>query len=189
MDALADIFASAAGERWTNTQSHTLQRELLFSGFRYLDSVKLIYNWENRFMAVNYNLQIVSVIPTDKTYFEETGDCKFSLECTQKGLRGKRNYIWKNKQWNGGSKKLAAYQKRLGNSLILDRLNALDIMEMEIEHHGGSDCWTISCESIIGSATWLLIPPVLSMITPKKEECVKLMELFELLADAVANNV
>lgn len=187
--ALADMFAAAAGENWTRTESHTLQRKLLFSGFRYLDSLKLIYNWENRFLSVNYNLQMVSVIPTDTIHFEETDDCRFSLECTQSGLRGKRNYTWKNKQWNGDSKKLAAYQERLNNPLILDRLNALDIMEMEIEHRDGSDCWRISCESLIGSATWLLIPPVFSMITPKKEECVKFLELFELLADAVANNV
>ena len=62
-------------------------------------------------------------------------------------------------------------------------------MEMKIWHEEGSGYWRISCESIIGSATWLLIPPVLSMIAPKKEECIMLLELFEMLGDAVANNV
>ena len=72
---------------------------------------------------------------------------------------------------------------------IIDRLNTLDIMEMEIRHEDNSGYFQVSCESLIGSATWMLIPPVLSMITPKREECIKFLELFELLADAVANNM
>ena len=68
------------------------------------------------------------------------------------------------------------------------RLDALDIMELELRHAEGQDSWTISCESLIGSATWVLLPPVFSMITPKKSECIQFVELFELLADAVVNN-
>ncbi len=41
---------------------------------------------------------------------------------------------------------------------------------------------------MIGSATWILIPPVLTMITPKPQECYKFLELYELLGDAVVNN-
>lgn len=187
--ALAAMFQAAAGERWVKTEAGVLQRKLIFSGFQYLDSLKLIYNWENRFMSVNYNLQMVSIVPTDSTRFEETKDCIFSLKCTQGGLKGKRNYSWNCGQWAGESAKLAAYLERLGNPLIIDRLNTLDIMEMELRHDDDSGYWRISCESLIGSATWMLIPPVLSMIAPKKEECIKFLELFELLADAVANNI
>jgi len=187
--ALAEMLKAAAGERWIRTEAGVLQRKLVFSGFQYLDSLKLLYNWENRFLSVNYNLQMVSIIPADSARFEETKDCMFSLKCTQSGLKGKRNYSWNCKQWKGDSAKLAAYQERLSNPLIIERLNTLDIMEMEIRHEDGSGHWQISCESLIGSATWMLIPPVLSMITPKKEECIKFLELFELLADAVANNM
>lgn len=187
--ALAEMFKTAAGEHWIRTETGTLQRTLTFSGFRYLNSLRLIYNWENRFLSVNYNLQMVSVAPVDKARFEETGNCVLSLRCTQRGLRGKREYAWDSKRWEGGDDQLAACRERLGNPLILDRLNALDLMEMEIRHDDGSGTWQISCESLIGSATWMLIPPVLSMITPKREECVKFLELLELLADAVANNI
>ena len=187
--ALAEMFKAAAGDRWSRTEASVLQRKLVFSGFQYLNSLKLIYNWENRFLSVNYNLQMVSIVPTDSTRFEETKDCHFSLKCTQSGLKGKRNYSWNCIQWKGDSAKLAAYQDRLSNPLIIDRLNTLDIMEMEIRHEDNSGYFQVSCESLIGSATWMLIPPVLSMITPKREECIKFLELFELLADAVANNM
>lgn len=186
---LAQMLAAAAGENWRETESETLRRTLRFTGFRYLKFLQLIYNWENRFLSVNYNLQLLSEIPTDSIHFREVHDCRFSLKCTQSGLRGKRTYAWESTQWNGEVAQLAAYQRRLCHPLILERLNTLDIMEMKIWHEEGSGYWRISCESIIGSATWLLIPPVLSMIAPKKEECIMLLELFEMLGDAVANNV
>ena len=189
ISALADLFKGAVGEHWVKTESDVLQRELFFSGFQYLDSLKLIYNWENRFMSVNYNLQMLSVVPTNNSRFEKTRGCLFTLSCTQSGLRGKRNYSWNCKRWEDSEEKLAAYLERLSNPLITDRLNALDVMEMEIKHDDDWDYWRISCESLIGSATWILVPPILSMITPKKEECIKFIELFELLADAVANNM
>lgn len=182
------MFKSAAGERWERTEAGVLQRKVVFSGFQYLDSLQLIYNWENRFTAVNYNLQMLSAIPTDPARFEETHDCLFTLSCTQRGLKGKRKYTWNCKQWGADEAKLIAYQERLNNPLITERLDALDIMEMELRHNDGQDYWRISCESLIGSATWILIPPVMSMITPKKEECIKFLELFELVADAIANN-
>lgn len=188
LSTLADIFKLAAGERWQETRKGTLQRTLRLSGFRYLDALQLVYNWENRFMAVNYNLQMASLIHTEGTPFEEVGDCAFSLRCTQRGLKGERTYTWNCGQWSAEDETLAAYQERLSNPLITKRLDALDIFEMEIRHQKGSDQWSVSCESLIGSATWILIPPLLTMIVPKKEECIQFMELFELVADAVANN-
>lgn len=188
VSALADLFKAAAGDRWERTRLDTLQRKLFFSGFHYLDSLKLVYNWENRFMSVNYNLQMISDIPADNDRFEETGNCCFALNCRQKGLKGQRDYSWDCKQWKDSDEKLDAYMQRLSNPLILERLQVLDIMEMEIEYQAEWEYWRISCESIIGSATWILIPPVLSMITPKLEECIKFLELFELLGDALVNN-
>lgn len=188
ISALANFFREAADHRWVKTEAATLKRTLHFSGFQYLKSLQLIYNWENRFTAVNYNLQMVSVIPTEPSRFEETHDCLFTLKCTQHGLKGERKYSWECKRWGADDAQLAAYQERLCNPLITQRLDALDIFEMELRHNDDQDYWRISCESMIGSATWILIPPVTSMITPKKDECIKFMELFELIGDAIVNN-
>ena len=188
ISALANFFREAADEYWEKTEAGTLQRKLIFSGFRYLEYLQLIYNWENRFTAVNYNLQMVSAIPTTPSRFEETHDCLLTLKCTQRGLKGERVYTWDAKQWGADDVMLQEYQERLTNPLITKRLDALDIFEMELRHNDGQDYWRISCESLIGSATWILIPPVTSMITPKKEECMRFLELFELIGDALVNN-
>jgi len=188
LSALATFFRDAADERWERTEISTLQRKLIFSGFHYLKSLQLIYNWENRFASVNYNLQMMSAIPITPSLFEETNNCHLVLKCTQRGLKGERAYTWNVWQWGADDTMLAEYQERLANPLITQRLDALDIFEMELRHNEGQDYWSISCESLIGSATWILIPPVTSMITPKKEECIKFLELFELIGDALVNN-
>ena len=188
LSTLADIFKLAAGPNWDGTRLGTLKRELEFIGFRYLDSLKLVYNWENRFMSVNYNLQMIGIISAENERFEEVGDCHFTLVCKQKGLKAKRDYSWKCPRWSDDDQRLREYIDRLSNPLITDRFQDLDIMDMEIRYREGDDCWQVSCESLIGSATWILIPPVLSMITPKVYECVKFLELFELIGDALVNN-
>lgn len=185
LDALAALFKSAAGEHWTRTVSGVLRRELFFTGLPYLDTLGLIYNWENRFLSVNYNLQLESRVSVEGRPFTETGGCRLALRCTQR--RGQREYSWDSVLRPPDSEALEACRGRLANPLITERLSALDIMELELSHQEGG-CWQISCESLIGSSTWLLIPPVLSMITPRREECVKFLELFQLLGDAVANN-
>ena len=185
---LADMLKSAAAGHWTETIRSTLRRELHFTGLPYLDTLRLIYNWENRFLSVNYNLQMLSIVPIDSSRYTDVGGCRFKLNCSQKSLKGKRSFSWEALRWEAEDDMLKEYIERLSNPLITDRLQALDIMEMDIWHDEGADTWKISVESLIGSATWILIPPVLSMITPKKEECIMLLELFELLGDAVCNN-
>ncbi len=188
ISALANFFREAAGEHWVKTEGGTLQRKLVFSGFHCLDYLQLVYNWENRFTAVNYNLQLVSAIPTTPSRFEETHDCLLTLKCNQRGLKGERAYSWEAKQWGADDAMLKAYQERLTNPLITQRLDSLDVFEMELRHNDDQDYWRISCESMIGSATWILIPPVMSMITPKPHECMRFLELFELIGDALVNN-
>ena len=188
ISALANFFREAAGEHWVRTEGGTLQRKLIFSGFHCLDYLQLVYNWENRFTAVNYNLQLVSAIRTTPSRFEETHDCLLTLKCNQRGLKGERAYSWEAKQWGADDAMLKAYQERLTNPLITQRLDSLDVFEMELRHNDDQDYWRISCESMIGSATWILIPPVMSMITPKPHECMRFLELFELIGDALVNN-
>jgi hypothetical protein len=48
-----------------------------------------------------------------------------------------------------------------------------------------SDRWSIGCRSLIGSVTWNLIPPLTQLVLPRLQECVGMLEFFELVFDAV----
>lgn len=191
LDALADFFKLAAGKNWICTNARLLRREIVYSEFLYLDSLKLIYNWENRFMSVNYNLQMIADLRINEKNFIPLEKCVFKLHCDKKLIGGKRIYSWSAPVFSAGpeysEEMKKSYIERLQNPLIIKRLEQLDILEMEMSYNGGQ-YFKLSCESIIGSASWILIPPVFSMVTPKLEECVKFYELFELLGDAAVNN-
>ncbi|MDO4960618.1 MAG: hypothetical protein Q4E57_02005 [Eubacteriales bacterium] len=183
LDVLAGEIKKHAGECCTSIEKSTLTRSMSFKGFQYFNNLKLVYNWENRFMSVNYNLQMISeFLPNDK--YEETGSCVFELAFKMKGKPS-----WVCKSWNDSDVvKKDEYIKRLSNPLIMDRVKALDIVDLEITHYGITGSFVVSCESMIGSTTWILIPPITSLITPKESESVKFFELFELLGDALINN-
>ena len=59
LSVLADIFAKVIGTRCTGIEQGTLSRTVRFEQLGYIDALKFVYNWENRFMAVNYNLQTI----------------------------------------------------------------------------------------------------------------------------------
>ena len=88
------MFKVASGGHWKKTSSSTLQRVLYWKDFHYLDTMRLIYNWENRFMSVNYNLQIGATFQAKENQQgrENTADYRIQLQCSQKGLTGSRNY-------------------------------------------------------------------------------------------------
>ena len=115
--------------------------------------------------------------------FEEVGDCHFEVKFKTRGSK------WECKEWgNSDLAKRDEYIKRLENSLIMNRIRDLDIVDLEIFHKEGENSFQISCESMIGSATWIFIPPVTNLITPRPDECIKFYELFELLGDTMVNN-
>ena len=177
LDQLASIYKDAAGERFDGIEVNTLQRMLRFHGFHYLDSLRLDYNWENRFVSVNYNLEMVGHMTTSDRS-PAPGECLFRM------IPDKSNMQWVCSTWSAadtGPREMIL--RNLEHHLIRERIRMLDIVGIEIfwsEENGVR----ISCETMIGITTWILIPPVTSFVAPTPEEAVRFYELFELLGDA-----
>ena len=185
LSALTDTFKAVAGECCVDERRDTLQRTLYFDGMHYLDNLKFVYNWENRFMSVNYNLQMICYADVTER-FEEVGPCKFEMQFS---MRRHKDDKFVCKAWrkdDSGTRE--EYLERLNNPLIIDRIHDLDIHGVTITHRPEWEYFKISVESLIGSGAWIFIPPVMQLLMPKDEECVKFMELFELLGDALVNN-
>ena len=185
LDMLSDMTAAAAGDKHVGTERRLLQKRNTFSGFHYLKYLDQCYNFENRLFTVVYNHELSTEIIADDR-FEETGSCLFDIKSS--GKLHVKDTQWVCREFAGTDEQRRAYMERLSNSLIRDRIKALEITKLKLRHEDGSGSWSIVMESIIGSTTWMLLPPVTSMIKPTPAECVKFLELFELLADAVANN-
>ena len=186
LSELTDKFKLIAGNSFVGEQQDTLQRTLSFQGFRYLDNLKFVYNWENRFFSVNYNLQIISYVGVTNK-FDETGSCKFEMDFSKRRHHNDR-FVCKSWRNNETKAMKAAYLERLNNPLIIERIQKLDVIGVTITHKPEWKCFRVSMESLIGSGAWIFIPPLMQLITPKNEECIRFFELFELIGDALVNN-
>ena len=184
ISALANVFKEVAGDHFVGERRNTLQRTLAFSGYRYFDNLKLVYNWENRFLSVNYNLQMINDVYVTRR-FKEVGPCKFDLTFSRKRHADDKFVAL---EWNSDDHTKDEYLERLNNPLIIDRIHKLDIQGVTITREENGAYFRISMESLIGSGAWIFIPPVMQLITPNAEECTNFMELFALLGDAVVNN-
>ncbi len=181
LDTVAEIFEGAAVGCWQETKKSLFHKTLLLQNFRYLEHLNLKYNYENRFFSISYNLEMSTALPAKKGQAPQ-GDCVFQAQNAGKFRRKKPIWVCKAGEDAGGC------LERLNHSLILDRIDALDMTRVTARYQAAEGEWSIRCESMIGSATWILIPPVINLIKPTMEECVKVLEFFELTADAVANN-
>lgn len=72
--------------------------------------------------------------------------------------------------------------------LIADRLGILDVTRLRAVYEAPSSSWTVSFSTMVGSATWNLIPPVMHLIEPTAIECVRAIELLRLLAVSLGSD-
>lgn len=156
LDTVAEGMRKAVGQRCTGVEKDFLERTVLLDGFTYLRRLHLAYRHENRLLSISYNLEWSSEVETD-AYFHEVGDCVFALEA-KGGLRVK-GLEWVCRHGELSAEEQRAYLDRLSNPLILDRVRALDLHSLAVSHQDGSGTWQIHFGTMIGSATWLLIPP------------------------------
>jgi len=184
LDFVADLFSNLLGDRLTDRKSDLLRKRLYFRGFHYISYLNLSYPYENRLWAFSYNLDYRTSIDAPDSQ-KELGFCSFAVK--NSGKKGIENAVW----YDNGSlcslEESNYFLKMLNNKLITDRIVSLDMTKIQITYHPGARQWRFSCRTLIGSTTWILIPPVMSLIKPKVEECARLLEFFELTADAVIN--
>lgn len=184
-NAVIDLFSSVLGERCVGVEKELLQKKLRFDGFRYITELDLRYIVENRLWERSFNLELSSDIPVTDA-FAEIGDCLF--EAVAKGGLGIKSLTWRCVRGNLDDGEQARYLERLSIPLITARIKALDLSHIKLEHREGSGTWRLTCQSMIGSTTWVLIPPILQTIKPRPDEVAQLLEFLELAADAVINN-
>lgn len=184
LDYVADLYWMAIGERLTKRTSELHNKTLYCEGFRYIKHLNLSYTYENRFWAFSYNLGHKTTIDVAADS-SETNYCRFIVKNI--GKMGITDAVWLDGGSQCSEESMEEYLKLLNNKLIIDRIVSLDMTHVEVVYQPAKKSWTISNRTLIGSTTWILIPPVMHLIKLKPEECVKMLEFFELVADAVVN--
>lgn len=179
---VAKLYSMAIGDKMVMTRSSIINRNLYVEGFHFIKYLNLNYTYENRFWAISYNLNHKTTID-----FQEVNQnkeyCRFVIKNI--GKMGITDALWVDSGSQCSEEEKDIYLNELNNRLIIDRVVDLDMTNVEVLYTPNMNCWTISCRTLIGSTTWILIPPVMNLIKPNPIECAKMIEFFELAANAV----
>ena len=147
-NAVVNMFSDVLGERCIGVEKDLLRKKLLFKGFHYITELDLKYIIENRLWERSFNLDLRSEIPTNEN-FQEIGDCLFEVQT--KGSFRIKSLTWNCVRGNLNDEEKARYLDRLNHPLITERIKALDLTRIHLEHHAGSERWVITCQSMVGS--------------------------------------
>lgn len=180
LDYVVQMFDRALSGKFLKVKNEFLDKIILFQGLRYLDKLRLRYHVENRLFAMSYDLVYEASIGAE----EEEG---FVFAAELKGIASIAGAEFKDKGKMQDNPEAEAFLRRLNNKLIVDRIKDLHLTDIKVTYTVSSATWKIVCRCLIGSSTWNFIPPVFQLITPKKEECIKTIEFFELVMDALVN--
>lgn len=179
LDYVVNKYELAVGSYVSNTGSKFLARSIDFADLRFLEKMNLKYKVEHRLWAISYDL-IYSTAFEDKLGAGPNVNCTFDVE-----LKGKIRIKDAKFKTESTDERVLDILKHLNKPLIIERISSMDLTNFKISYRFDTRLWQVSFRSLIGSTTWTLIPPMTYLVKPKEEECIKIIELFELIGDAL----
>jgi hypothetical protein len=181
LNYVVTLYRHALGVHFGGSGSRFLEKRIYLKGMRFLDEIELLYKVENRFFAVSYDLVYRASVPCREAPAYD-GGLRFSAVPEGKLAITGAHFVSDAEDGDAFAERRV---RDLNHSLIIDRIVSMDLTDISVSHDAEGGAWAICCRSIIGSTTWNLIPPITQLIKPREEECLRLIEFFELVAAAV----
>lgn len=184
LKVVADGFRKTLGDRCVDIKDELLRKTITCTGFKHLTSFVLNYRaYENRFWAFSYNLDVKATIDVSDREYMETEHCLFKAK--PKGKMAIKDIEWLSANRLASEEDDDLYLKKLNNRLIKNRMISLDMMSATVEYDPEKMVWTASFRSMVGSTTWIAIPPITQLVTPTPEELAYMVEYLDLVFGAV----
>lgn len=142
--------------------------------------IMLVYDVENRFAAISYNLVLQS-------FYSRQEDKAYQFELQYEGTL----YI-RNAAFRCTSDSLMAQDSRaqeivqtLNEPIIINKIMELNLLQVVLQYSMAEKRWVISLKSLAGSSTWVLIPPIMQTIKPRQSEIYALVEVMRMIQSAI----
>lgn len=174
---LADFIQDTIPNTCHQTEKGFLYRKLDVVGKAPLSFMSLVYSVENRFAAASYNLFLQTRIQ------KEEGEA-YSFKLQYEGMMRIQKAAFCSTADKALDERGQRVLKALNASIILDKIKELNLPNVFVFYKQSEGCWQIVVQSMIGSSTWILIPPVMQLIMPTKSEIYPIVELMQLLSAA-----
>ena len=184
LGVVCDKFTELLGEKAVKVRKSMLRREIQCRNLGYVHTIQMDYSqYENRLWAFLYNLRVRVTYRAASYPGHETEKC-----CFRGKMSGKMTV--QDVRWiDGGSRctpeRVEGYLRCLNHVLLLDRIKALDMRHVEVSYDPEEQMWTVSFTSLIGSSTWIMIPPVMQLIAISSKECAQAVEFIQMPLHAV----
>lgn len=176
LQSVADQFKTALGTDITAARQTGLRLELALKNQDYIHELELEYDLQNRFFSRIYDLTIKCNLPFD--YGEET-----RVTLKYRGFNSIKGAYFVDESGSAMGERIVA---KLNSPRVLKKFIEFQFLGLNLEYHALKKTWSIEAKSIVGSSTWMFLPPLIHTIKPKPEECRRIVALFELLAFVVS---
>ena len=179
LEAVADMFCQVLPDNCEVAEDDVLYRKLHINGLAPLENMMLVYDVENRFAAISYNMLVQAVVKAkEKRYYGfelkmdgglKAGAVGFEAEVSDRKMDDRESQIL----------------KLLNEPVVLGKIKQLGLLDVSIRYQQEYGRWLISVRSMVGSATWILMPPVMQVIMPVRQEIYQFVELMRMLTSIV----
>ena len=182
LEAVADMFCQVLPDNCEVVEGDMLYRRLHIKDLAPLDDMMLVYDVENRFAAISYNLLIQSVVrANEKRYY------RFELRLD--GMVRTRSMRFESasvdRQPDMRERQIL---ELLNEPIVLGKIQQLGLLGVSIRYQMEYGRWLISVRSMAGSSTWILMPPVMQVIMPVRQEIYQFVELMRMLTSIVGGD-
>lgn len=182
LEAVTDMFCQVLPDNCEVVEGDMLYRRLHIKDLAPLDDMMLVYDVENRFAAISYNILIQSVVrANEKRYY--SFELKLDGMVRMRSMRFESTSV--DRQPDMRERQIL---ELLNEPIVLGKIQQLGLLGVSIRYQMDYGRWLISVRSMVGSATWILMPPVMQVIMPVRQEIYQFMELMRMLTSIVGGD-
>jgi len=156
------------------------------SGLKYDLPIKCSYELKNMLLGRNYDLRIEIDVPLDMITGIVPEIDAFDIDVKYKGVLKPNGAKFNVNKGGIFAKKLS---DNLNIQFILDRIFRLNALALFVRYNSGEKKISILIESLKGSSTWCLIPPIFQLIPLKEQDCIDIVEISQLMAHAIKKTI
>ena len=177
---MAEYFQDTLLEYCEISEEQFLCKVMTMHNCEPLERILMIYDVENRFAAISYNLILQSFYTK-----EENWAYQFELQYGGMLHINDAAFFCTSGVKTEYSKRAQEILNTLNEPIIIQKIMELNLLQVVLKYSMVEKYWIISVKSMVGSSTWILIPPVMQTIMPKRREVYALAEIMRMLQSAV----
>lgn len=176
LDHVAERFAAALRISDSVEKYDVLSRRLWTADIPEFECIVLTYIKRQRLFASLFDLNIIitnSAEASPELFSLEAGSSLQLEKCIslEKGLFAAKNHAYRS---------LAA---NMNCTLAQERIKDIGVFDLSLDV-AADYSWRIVLQQMVGSSTWNLIPPIMQLVDPHEEDCIKTIELLRMFAAA-----